>query len=230
MAEGFNANPTYDEAVKLIHQAELLKIEATGVYSTVDLTLRQKWLSTQYRAKLNEFRRQIVSYIQTIEQFIEDARKNSEVADANHPKPRVFNKNLALQHRRLYLLGQNTESIARQMEQLRQDQARYVELQALLQGRSRPRESKKALLEERAAIMREISGTGTSRQGMQVGPQGFYNIVLRSRITEVKQALELYELIDEFNRLHEKLFLPQAAAAGGGAAAVNVNKPSILKF
>ena len=168
MAEGFHANPTYDEADDLMRQADILRGEATRVYNIVLHYLGLDWPSVQYRAKLNELRQDIVAFIQTIDKVIEDARQNRDAAHANHPRQRVYNKNLAFQHRRLYKLGMDTSLIAQQMEQLRIDQARYVELQGLLRGRARPQESEEALLAERAAIMRTIYGTDSTRQGTQV--------------------------------------------------------------
>lgn len=226
MAEGFNANPTYDEADELMRQAGILRGEATRVFNIVGHYLGLGWPSTQYRAKLTQLRRDIVVFIQSIDGLIQDARQNRDAAHANHPRPRVYNKNLAFQRHRLHQLGMDTSLIARQMEQLRIDQARYVELQGLLRGRARPQEGEEALLAERATIMRTIYGTGSTRQGTQVRASVDYS----SRMAYITEALTLYKMFDELHRLHEKLFLPQAGGAGGAATATNVNKPTTLRF
>lgn len=231
MAGMFNANPTYDEAVRLLQRARDLKAETIRALSDVEripaLNLpggnHNALVIQTHKALVIQFRKNIVAYLQTLNRIIKETEQNRDAANANHPVPRVFNKNLALELRRLDQQGRNTSHIADQMKQLLQDQARYEELRGLLHGR--PQESKQALLAERAAIMRTISGTGSTRQGMQVRPQQDY----AQRMAYINEALKQYKLIEEFERLHQKLFLPQAGAAAG-VGSTNVNKPITLKF
>ena len=223
MADRFNANPTYDEAVRLLQRARDLRAEASRALRDVKRNPALTLPGRKYKALVTQFRKDIVAYLQTLDRIIDEAEQNRDAANANHPVPRVFNKNLALELRRLDQQGRDTSHIADQMKQLLQDQARYEELRGLLHGR--PQETKDALRAERAAIMRTISGTDSRRQGMQVRPQQDY----AQRMAYINEALKQYKLIEEFERLHQKLFLPQAGAAAG-VGSTNVNKPTTLIF